>query len=53
MPLPYTSKILGYLLMFFSLAHILPGFLAYFLEETEYVYLIPAGLQRIRELAGV
>ena len=22
-------------------------------EETEYVYLIPAGLQRIRELAGV
>ena len=24
--------------MFFSLAHILPGFLAYFLEETEYVY---------------
>ena len=36
--LPYTTKILGILLMFFSLAHILPGFLAYFYNEKAYIY---------------
>jgi trk system potassium uptake protein TrkH len=36
--LPYTTKILGTLLMFFSLAQIIPGFLAYFFNEEEYIY---------------
>ena len=36
--LPYTIKILGTLLMFFSLAQIIPGFLAYFYGEQEYIY---------------
>jgi trk system potassium uptake protein TrkH len=38
MPLPYTTKILGTLLMFFSIAQIIPGFLAYFYGEEDYVY---------------
>ena len=33
MPLPYTTKILGSLLMFFSAAQFLPGFVAYFYQE--------------------
>ena len=37
MKFPFTTKILGALLMIFSLAQIFPGFLAYFLDEKEYV----------------
>jgi trk system potassium uptake protein TrkH len=33
MSLPYTTKILGALLMFFSIAQVLPGFIAYFYKE--------------------
>ena len=33
MRLPYTTRILGALLMFFSIAQVLPGFLAYFFNE--------------------
>jgi trk system potassium uptake protein TrkH len=38
MKFPYTTRILGTLLMLFSFAQILPGFLAYFFEEREFVY---------------
>ena len=38
MRFPYTTKILGTLLMLFSVAQVLPGFLAYFFEEKEFVY---------------
>ncbi|HJL96365.1 MAG TPA: TrkH family potassium uptake protein [SAR86 cluster bacterium] len=38
MALPYTTKILGTLLMFFSIAQVLPGFLAYFFDERLFVY---------------
>ena len=37
MKFPFTTKILGALLMIFSLALIFPGFLAYFLGEKEYI----------------
>ena len=37
MKFPFTTKILGALLMIFSLALIFPGFLAYFLDEKEYI----------------
>ena len=33
MSLPYTTKILGALLMFFSIAQVIPGFIAYFYKE--------------------
>ena len=38
MRFPYTTKILGTLLMLFSVAQVIPGFLAYFFEEKEFVY---------------
>ena len=38
MRFPYTTKILGTLLMLFSIAQVIPGFLAYFFEEKEFVY---------------
>ena len=38
MKFPYTTRILGTLLMLFSFAQIFPGFLAYFFEEREFVY---------------
>lgn len=38
MKFPYTTKILGTLLMLFSVAQVIPGFLAYFFEEKEFVY---------------
>lgn len=38
MRLPYTTRILGTLLMLFSLATFIPGFLAYFLDERDFVY---------------
>ncbi len=38
MKFPYTTRILGTLLMLFSFAQIFPGFLAYFFEEKEFVY---------------
>ena len=38
MRFPYTTKILGTLLMLFSIAQVVPGFLAYFFEEKEFVY---------------
>ena len=38
MRFPYTTKILGTLLMLFSVAQAIPGFLAYFFEEKEFVY---------------
>jgi len=38
MKFPYTTKILGTLLMIFSLAQFFPGFLAYFLNEKDLVY---------------
>ena len=38
MNFPYTTKILGTLLMLFSFAQIFPGFLAYFFEERDFVY---------------
>ena len=37
MRLPYTTRILGALLMFFSIAQVLPGFLAYFFNEDKLV----------------
>ncbi len=37
MRLPYTSRILGALLMFFSIAQVLPGFLAYFFNEDKLI----------------
>ena len=38
MKFPFTTRILGTLLMIFSLAQIFPGFLAYFFGEQEIVY---------------
>ena len=38
MKFPYTTRILGTLLMLFSFAQIFPGFLAYFFEERDFVY---------------
>ena len=38
MKFPYTTRILGTLLMLFSFAQLFPGFLAYFFEEKEFVY---------------
>ena len=38
MKFPYTTRILGTLLMIFSLAQFIPGFLAYFFNEKEFVY---------------
>ena len=38
MKFPYTTRILGTLLMLFSFALIFPGFLAYFFEERDFVY---------------
>ena len=38
MRFPYTTKILGTLLMLFSVAQVIPGFLAYFFEEKDFVY---------------
>ena len=38
MKFPYTTRILGTLLMIFSIAQFVPGFLAYFLEEKDFVY---------------
>ena len=38
MKFPYTTRILGTLLMLFSFAQIFPGFLAYFFEEKDFVY---------------
>ena len=38
MRFPYTTKILGTLLMLFSVAQVIPGFLAYLFEEKEFVY---------------
>jgi len=38
MKFPYTTRILGTLLMIFSLAQFVPGFLAYFLNEKDLVY---------------
>ena len=38
MKFPYTTRILGTLLMLFSFAQIFPGFLAYFFEERNFVY---------------
>ena len=38
MKFPYTTRILGTLLMLFSFAQLFPGFLAYFFEEREFVY---------------
>ena len=38
MKFPYTTRILGTLLMIFSLAQFIPGFLAYFFSEKEFVY---------------
>ena len=38
MKFPYTTRILGTLLMLFSFAQIFPGFLAYFFAEREFVY---------------
>ena len=38
MRFPYTTKILGTLLMLFSVAQVIPGLLAYFFEEKEFVY---------------
>ena len=38
MKFPYTTRILGTLLMIFSLAQFVPGFLAYFLSEKDLVY---------------
>ena len=38
MKFPYTTRILGTLLMIFSFAQFIPGFLAYFLEETDFIY---------------
>ena len=38
MKFPYTTRILGTLLMIFSLAQFVPGFLAYFFNEKEFVY---------------
>ena len=38
MKFPYTTRILGTLLMIFSLAQFIPGFLAYFFNEEEFVY---------------
>ena len=38
MNFPYTTRILGTLLMLFSFAQIFPGFLAYFFEERDFVY---------------
>ena len=44
MKFPYTTRILGTLLMIFSLAQFVPGFLAYFLNEKDLVYnFIPTG----------
>ena len=37
MRLPYTTRILGALLMFFSIAQVLPGFLAYFFNEDKLI----------------
>jgi Trk-type K+ transport system membrane component len=37
MKLPYTTRILGTLLMLFSAAQLFPGFLAYFFEENDLV----------------
>ena len=37
MRLPYTTRILGALLMFFSIAQVLPGFLAYFFSEDKLI----------------
>jgi len=39
MKFPYTTRILGTLLMLFSLALVFPGFLAYFFQEKEFVYI--------------
>ena len=38
MKFPFTTRILGTLLMIFSVAQVIPGFLAYFFEEREFVY---------------
>ena len=38
MKFPYTTRILGTLLMIFSLAQFVPGFLAYFLNEKDLIY---------------
>ena len=38
MKFPFTTRILGTLLMIFSIAQVIPGFLAYFFEENEFVY---------------
>ncbi len=38
MKFPYTTRILGTLLMIFSLAQFIPGFLAYSFNEKEFVY---------------
>ena len=38
MKFPYTTRILGTLLMIFSFAQFIPGFLAYFLGEKDYIY---------------
>tara|TARA_Y100000768_G_C23985261_1_gene688426 strand:- start:2062 stop:3510 length:1449 start_codon:yes stop_codon:yes gene_type:complete len=38
MKFPYTTRILGTLLMLFSFAQLFPGFLAYFFEEREFIY---------------
>ena len=38
MKFPFTTRILGTLLMIFSFAQIFPGFLAYFFEEQDNVY---------------
>jgi len=38
MKFPYTTRILGTLLMIFSIAQFVPGFLAYFLEEKDFVH---------------
>jgi len=38
MKFPYTTRILGTLLMLFSFAQLFPGFLAYFFEERQFVY---------------
>ena len=38
MKFPYTTRILGTLLMIFSFAQFIPGFLAYFLGEKDFIY---------------
>ena len=38
MKLPYTTRILGTLLMLFSFALVFPGFLAYFFQEKDFIY---------------